>query len=115
MSRNTGTQIPEVSGGAAAQGRGNGGHPSWIPTPSTWTGGCRKDWKTAWCCTGSCGALGYDGGYSILKAYVSPRRRRMQPEATMRFETGPGEQAQVDWGACRTSARTGSNAASGCS
>ena len=43
-------------------------------------------------------ALGYDGGYSILKAYVSPRRRRMQPEATMRFETGPGEQAQVDWG-----------------
>ena len=40
---------------------------------------------------------GYDGGYSILKAYVSPRRRR-QPRATMRFETEPGEQAQVDWG-----------------
>ena len=43
-------------------------------------------------------ALGYDGGYSILKSYVSPRRRRRQPEATMRFETAPGEQAQVDWG-----------------
>ena len=42
--------------------------------------------------------LGYDGGYSILKSYVSPRRRRRQPEATMRFETAPGEQAQVDWG-----------------
>ena len=40
---------------------------------------------------------GYDGGYSILKAYVSPRRHR-QPRATMRFETKPGEQAQVDWG-----------------
>ena len=40
---------------------------------------------------------GYDGGYSILKAYVSPHRRR-QPRATMRFETEPGEQAQVDWG-----------------
>ena len=40
---------------------------------------------------------GYDGGYSILKAYVSPRRRR-EPRATMRFETEPGEQAQVDWG-----------------
>ena len=40
---------------------------------------------------------GYDGGYSILKAYVSPRRHR-QPRATMRFETEPGEQAQVDWG-----------------
>ena len=42
--------------------------------------------------------LGYDGGYSILKSYVSPRRRRRQPEATMRFETAPGDQAQVDWG-----------------
>ena len=42
--------------------------------------------------------LGYDGGYSILKAYVSPRRRRRQPDATVRFETAPGEQAQVDWG-----------------
>ncbi len=43
-------------------------------------------------------ARGYDGGYSILKGYVSPRRRKRQPEATMRFETAPGEQAQVDWG-----------------
>ena len=41
--------------------------------------------------------LGYDGGYSILKSYPSPRRRR-QPDATMRFETAPGEQVQVDWG-----------------
>ena len=40
----------------------------------------------------------YVGGYSILKSYVSPRRRRRQPDATMRFETAPGEQAQVDWG-----------------
>ena len=36
--------------------------------------------------------LGYDGGYSILKGYVRPRRRRRQPEATA-FETAPGEQA----------------------
>ena len=43
-------------------------------------------------------ARGYDGGYSILKGYVSPRRRKRQPDATMRFETAPGEQAQVDWG-----------------
>ena len=42
--------------------------------------------------------LGYDGRYTILSEYVRPRRRRRQPEATMRFETGPGEQAQVDWG-----------------
>ena len=43
-------------------------------------------------------ALGYAGGYSILKSYVSPRRPRRQTDATMRFETAPGEQAQVDWG-----------------
>ena len=41
---------------------------------------------------------GYGGGYSILKDYVRPYRRLRQPKATMRFETGPGEQAQVDWG-----------------
>lgn len=43
-------------------------------------------------------AQGYDGGYTILKEYVHPLRRRIQPQATMRFETEPGEQAQVDWG-----------------
>ena len=42
--------------------------------------------------------LGYEGGYTIVKDYVQPRRRPMQPKATVRFETEPGEQAQVDWG-----------------
>ena len=35
--------------------------------------------------------LGYDGSNTILSEYVRPRRRRRQPEATMRFETEPGE------------------------
>ncbi len=43
-------------------------------------------------------ALGYDGGYSVLRSYVSPRRRCRQADSTMRSETTPGEQAQVDWG-----------------
>ena len=44
-------------------------------------------------------ALGYEGAYSTLTDYLRPRRRGGQPEeATMRFETAPGEQAQVDWG-----------------
>ena len=43
-------------------------------------------------------ARGYQGSYAILVEYVRPRRRGRQPEATMRFETAPGEQAQVDWG-----------------
>jgi transposase len=41
---------------------------------------------------------GYTGGYTILKDYVQPFRLRHPPQATMRFETEPGEQAQVDWG-----------------
>ena len=41
--------------------------------------------------------LGYDGCYATLTKYVRHRRRPRQPKATMRFETGPGEQAQVDW------------------
>ena len=43
-------------------------------------------------------ALGYEGAYSTLTEHVRPRRKGGQPEATMRFETAPGEQAQVDWG-----------------
>ena len=43
-------------------------------------------------------ALGYEGAYSTLTEYLRPRRKGGQPEATMRFETAPGEQAQVDWG-----------------
>ncbi len=52
-------------------------------------------------------ALGYGGGYTILKDYVQPRRRRRQPRATVRFETGPGEQAQVDWGSLAYIAQDG--------
>ena len=41
---------------------------------------------------------GCEGGYTILVEYVRLRRPRREPRATMRFETEPGEQAQVDWG-----------------
>ena len=40
--------------------------------------------------------LGCQGSYSTVVQYVRPRRQRKQPEATMRFETEPGEQVQVD-------------------
>ncbi len=46
-------------------------------------------------------AQGYDGSYTLLKNFVQPLRRRRQPVATMRFETAPGDQAQVDWGTFR--------------
>lgn len=43
---------------------------------------------------------GYKGSYSALARFVAPWRRefRGQQLATVRFETSPGQQAQVDWG-----------------
>ena len=41
-------------------------------------------------------SCGYEGSYTTLPEYVRPRRQRRQPQATVRFETGQGEQAQVD-------------------
>jgi transposase len=41
---------------------------------------------------------GYTGSYTILKELVQPSRRRCIAQATMRYETEPGEQAQVDFG-----------------
>lgn len=43
-------------------------------------------------------AQGYPGGKSLVKGFVQPFREARQPQATVRFETEPGEQAQVDWG-----------------
>jgi transposase len=43
-------------------------------------------------------AQGYRGSYSILKDYLHPLRRGRMPKATVRFETEPAEQAQVDFG-----------------
>jgi transposase len=45
-------------------------------------------------------ARGYSGGYEMVKLAVRPLRaeRDRLAEATLRFETAPGRQAQVDWG-----------------
>jgi transposase len=41
---------------------------------------------------------GYGGGKSLVKNFVRPYREARRQEATVRYETLPGEQAQVDWG-----------------
>lgn len=41
-------------------------------------------------------ALGYTGGYSVLKQYARTIRRRRRRRAHLRFETDKGLQAQVD-------------------
>ena len=43
-------------------------------------------------------ARGYTGGYTILKDYLRPLRREASTVAVRRFETPPGQQAQLDWG-----------------
>jgi transposase len=47
-------------------------------------------------------ARGYTGKYTVLKDFVQPLRQRPPAAAvaTMRYETAPGEQGQVDFGYC---------------
>lgn len=43
-------------------------------------------------------AAGYAGGYTMLRAYIQPKRTLRSGRATVRFETEPGKQLQSDWG-----------------
>jgi transposase len=43
-------------------------------------------------------AQGYTGSYTALKDYLQPLRLAARAVAVRRFETPPGQQAQVDWG-----------------
>lgn len=45
---------------------------------------------------------GYEGGITILRGYIGPKRPLRQSKATVRFETPPGLQMQNDWGEIRT-------------
>jgi transposase len=40
---------------------------------------------------------GFGGKYSIVKEYVRSKKKDLDEKATVRFETTPGLQAQVDW------------------
>ena len=41
---------------------------------------------------------GFEGKYSIVKEYVRSRKMDLDEKATVRFETMPGKQVQMDWG-----------------
>lgn len=45
---------------------------------------------------------GYEGGISILRYYIHPKRPLRVSRATVRFETPPGKQLQSDWGEVST-------------
>lgn len=44
------------------------------------------------------GYLGYRGSYSTVKRYVCRQKEKIRQKATIRFESLPGKQAQVDFG-----------------
>lgn len=43
-------------------------------------------------------AAGYDGGITLVRDYVQPKRPQRISKATVRFETEAGQQLQHDWG-----------------
>lgn len=45
---------------------------------------------------------GFKGSYSIVKRYCFRENKKQLKKATIRFETTPGEQAQVDWKESKT-------------
>ena len=40
---------------------------------------------------------GYQGSYSLVEAFIKQHKDEQIKKATIRFETSPGQQAQVDW------------------
>jgi len=40
---------------------------------------------------------GFEGSYTVVKHYVRAKKEQLNDHATVRFETMPGMQAQVDW------------------
>lgn len=47
-------------------------------------------------------AMGYRGGLTLLQDFMRPLKRELIRRVTERFETLPGQQAQIDWGECGT-------------
>lgn len=41
--------------------------------------------------------MGYEGGCTILRDYIRPKRPLRDERRTVRYETGPGAQSQSDW------------------
>jgi len=59
------------------------------------------DWIPATVLLRELRALGYAGGYSILKDHLATLRPVAQPESVIRFETDPGRQMQADFATIR--------------
>jgi len=58
-------------------------------------------------------AKGYTSRKTILRLFMQPLRPTVIQKATVRFETPPGYQAQVDWGRFQVFRWTGTESRSG--
>jgi len=61
-------------------------HPNWIPATVLFD---------------EIKASGFTGGITILRDYMATLKPKCRPDTLVRFETPPGQQMQVDWGAFR--------------
>ena len=59
------------------------------------------DWIPATVLLDEIKARGYTGGITILRDFIVILKPRRRPDPLVRFETPPGYQMQVDWGAFR--------------
>jgi len=57
------------------------------------------DWIPATVLFDEIGALGYAGGVRMVSGYLSTLKPKRRDDPVVRFETPPGRQMQVDWGA----------------
>jgi len=57
------------------------------------------DWIPATVLFGEIAALGYSGGVKTLSNYLATLKPQAKDDPLVRFETLPGQQMQVDWGA----------------
>lgn len=57
----------------------------------------RPDWIPAPVLFREIGELGYSGSLRLVRYYLQGQRPAAKADPVVRFETGPGEQMQVDW------------------
>ena len=59
----------------------------------------RPDWIPATVLFDEILALGYRGGLTVVRSYLRTLKPTPREDPVVRFETAPGQQMQVDWGA----------------
>ena len=70
---------------------------NWIPSKNTSSNGCIKVSLMPASFSMRTKDQGYAGGTTVLRDFMQPYRPVLAGRTTIRYETEPGHQAQVDW------------------